>query len=723
MISKALDNLIAEAERYSRETESSSTDLVHILLSLLDDTDVQTRLMEAGIDYADAREQLVDHLERRDKKNASDEEDKLSPLATFVLDQACSKSEYVSPADLVDMIGGLGFIPEDDYYAVRVLKDLALDRRAEQRHYSQSDLEFLRDILPGTAAREPIPEVLSAYCTDLVAQARNGQLDNVYGREKEIARLIEILGRKKKSNPILLGEPGVGKTAIVEGLAARIAANRAGSSLANARIYALDVTRMVAGTRNRGDFEERLKALVDALSDNRRRILFIDEAHVLLGGASGASDAANLLKPALASSRIRCIGATTHGEYFKYFGNDPAMARRFQPIDVQEPTRAEAKMLMRKVVQDLSDYHLLEYEDGAVEAAVDLTARFVVDRRLPDKAIDVLDEAGSVAASRDLSSVPPSLVREIVSRMSGVPLGGSGTNLDVGATLSRKIKGQPEACSEIAKAVRRADTGMGKENRARLSLVFGGRPGTGKRHAATVLAEIRDVPITTFNMAEFREPYSITRLIGSPPGYIGYGQGGQMTEAARRTPACIMVFESIESAHPEVVTLVMQAVETGRMTDSTGRTVSFAGVTFVFLWEPKDGENRPIGFSASAGEEEDTIPASLKNAVDAVIRFRSLDKRALKEIAAELASDLKRNLALAGTKLVMDEAVLEAVADHAAANGGTGRSTGMAFRKLIEDAVFEAGVGDGETIRLTFASGSIAVDRNGITRRQEECAV
>lgn len=686
MLSKKLTRIIASAASHAARIGSPSTDLVHVLIAMCSDTEARQEMAARGVDDARLRAMLHIHLDERKPSDPPGGTMTLSPLVVLVLERALNKSTAAETVEVLREIFEVEYDGQEDYFAASCLRQLPL--------------------FPAVKDSFRLSDALSNFCVDLVAKALLGKIDPTFGREEEIDRIMGVLSRRKKNNPILVGGPGVGKTAIVEGLALKIAKGEAGGALARSRILSLNVASLVGGTRNRGDLEERLVSLIAELSADRSLVLFVDEAHVLLGGAAGAGEAANLLKPALASGDIRCIAATTESEYARHFEADPAMARRFQLVSIPEPTRDQAVNIVSRLVQTYASHHGMQYAEGTAEAAVDLTSRFIVDRNLPDKAIDALDEAGAVAAARGLARVDRNLMRQVVMRLSGIDVATEPAD-SLEARLRREIKGQPEACSAMARVLARSLSAGAGEGRAKCSLLLVGPSGSGKRFAAGVIARLLGQPLKRLDMAEFREPHSIARLIGAPPGYIGFGSGGQMTEPVRHSPSSVLLLERIDLAHPDVVALVLQAAESGELVDAAGKTASFAGVTVV-MTAVEQSSGGSIGFTAIRGEESSSF--GFAEAVDATIAFRELDREAMQEVAAARIEALETSLSVRGASLVAGAEVAAVVAAEAAKAGGA-RAVERAFRKLLENGILDSNPSDGDEYHVRDEGGRLRITR------------
>ncbi len=528
--------------------------------------------------------------------------------------------------------------------------------------------------------------LIDKFGEDLTALARRGGLDMVIGREREIERMVQILSRRKKSNPLLVGEAGVGKSAIVEGLAMRIAAGDVPSTIADKRIVSLDVATLVAGTKFRGEFEERMQQIIDELSRRRDTILFIDEIHTIVGAGStqGSLDTANILKPALARGQIQAIGATTLGEYRANIEADAALDRRFQCLMVEPATAQETLAMLQRVVDTYSAHHGVTYTDEALKACVELSSRYISSRYFPDKAIDVLDESGArITLSAERRVVEAEDVAATVSLMTGIPLesiaGDEAQRLRrLEATLSSAIIGQEEAVATLSRAVRRSRVGLKAESRPAGVFLFVGPTGVGKTMLAKELSHwltSRRDTLIRFDMSEFSERHNVARLIGSPPGYVGYGEGGQLTEAVRRNPYSVILFDEIEKAHPEVFNTLLQLFDEGRLTDGTGRRVDFCN-TIIIMTSNLGSRNAlarrvQIGYDTAVKQSslssvseseyrkalEQTFAPEFINRIDDIVLFRTLTDADVERIVeCELGHILRRVESLGYTLRVTDEA-------------------------------------------------------------------
>lgn len=584
----------------------------------------------------------------------------------------------------------------------------------------------------GPAAKDEAKDQLEAFGTDLTKAAADGKLDPVEGRDKEMERVMEVLGRRKKNNPMLVGAPGSGKSAIVEGIAERIASGNAPSSLTGKRIISLDMASVVAGTKYRGDFEKRLKGIIDELKSNPDIILFIDEFHTVVGagGASGSLDAANILKPALARGEIRCIGATTYDEFSRIVEKDGALDRRFQKVTV-DPTDPElTKMILFRLKDRYETHHNVIYTRDAIEACVELSDRYIPDRCLPDKAIDAMDEAGSrirlraesgllrhrphgTEAENGAAYVTAEDVADVISSMTGIPVSkvaeSEGHKLSrMKARLEERIIGQDEAVNTVVNAIRRNRAGIKDPGKPVGTFLFIGPTGVGKTQLAKSLAEIlfdSRENLIRIDMSEYMEKFTVSRLIGAPPGYVGFDEGGQLSEAVRRKPYSVVLLDEIEKAHPDIFNILLQIMDEGRLTDSNGRNVSFRNTILIMTSNVGSREldeyGSGIGFSHSARDTEGSrksildkavrriFPPEFLNRIDESVHFRSLSKADIEKIIDIELKALRRRVSRQGFRLNVTAAAKKMIADAGYDPKFGARPLKRAIQRLVEDPVSE----------------------------------
>ncbi|MDR1908995.1 MAG: ATP-dependent Clp protease ATP-binding subunit ClpA [Spirochaetaceae bacterium] len=561
--------------------------------------------------------------------------------------------------------------------------------------------------------------ILDRYATELTALAREGKLEPVIGREAELDRTVQVLCRRLKNNPVHVGDSGVGKTAITEGLAQRIVAGNVPPMLRDFTIYSLDMGALVAGTKYRGDFEERVKRVVEEMLKKQKAILFIDEIHTLVGAGSvsgGALDASNLLKPALTSGKIRCIGSTTHEEYSKYFDKDRALSRRFQKIDINEPGTEDAIAIIRGLKSKYEDYHRVRYSDDAVEAAVRLSAQFITERRLPDKAIDVIDEAGAFARieayrqgkDEAAGGTPPqeapeavpvdlSLVESVVSRIARIPERAVGENekdklRDLEEKIRDRVFGQDQAVGAVVRAVKRSRAGFRGDNKPVANFLFVGPTGVGKTELARVLADLLGVTMHRFDMSEYQERHTVSRLIGSPPGYVGYEEGGLLTDAIRKQPHSVVLLDEIEKAHPDVYNVLLQIMDYATLTDNNGRKADFRNVVLIMTSNAgaRDIGKSLIGFGERLTGEaevdaavEKTFTPEFRNRLDAVVRFGHLSQEIMTSIVNKELDMFRSQLAEKKVSLEVTDSCIARLAEEGYSREFGARNVG----RLVEDKI------------------------------------
>ena len=566
---------------------------------------------------------------------------------------------------------------------------------------------------------------VSEFGFDLTQAAREGKLDPVVGRDSEIDRVIEVLGRRKKNNPMLIGEPGVGKSAIVEGIAQRIADGTIAPALADKRVISLDIGSVVAGTKYRGEFEKRLKGIINAAKNDPNLILFIDEFHTIVGagGAQGSLDAANMLKPALARGEIQCIGATTMDEFTKIVEKDGALDRRFQKIVVSATNVPQTIEILKKIQKNYENFHNVAYTPEAVEASVRLTDRYITDRFLPDKAIDAMDEAGSMVKIKSSGSKKPAVVTEediasVVSKTTGIPVNKVAESegnrlLKMRDRLKNRIIGQDDAIDTVVKAIQRNRAGLKDPNRPIGSFLFFGPTGVGKNQLAKCLAEYlfdSEDNMVRIDMSEYMEKFSVSRLIGAPPGYVGYEEGGQLSEQVRRKPYSVVLLDEIEKAHPDIFNLLLQVMDDGRLTDSEGRQVDFKNTIIIMTSNIGSRElqqyGNGIGFAtAPRNLQQDrqsildkavkkAFPPEFLNRVDEKVYFNSLTKENIEDIIEIEIRDLRKRALEAGYKLNITPTAKKFIATQGYDPAYGARPLKRAVMKYIEDPVSEFIISD-----------------------------
>ncbi|HET6435297.1 MAG TPA: ATP-dependent Clp protease ATP-binding subunit ClpA [Xanthomonadaceae bacterium] len=675
MFSKDLEYSIGQCYKRAREARHEYMTVEHLLLALLDNPSAETVLRATGADFGRLRSDLEDAIERSVAKLDGDDGRDTQPTLGFqrVLQravyhvQSSGKKEVTGANVLVAIFGekdshAVYFLNQQDVTRLDVVNYLShgiAKQGGEEPHAGEDGLRA-----EGGEGESRGGDALGEYATNLNEQAAAGKIDPLVGRADEIERTIQVLCRRRKNNPLYVGEAGVGKTALAEGLAKRIVEGDVPEVLADAVIYALDLGALVAGTKYRGDFEKRLKAVLASLKKTPGAILFIDEIHTIIGAGSasgGTMDASNLIKPVLASGELRCIGSTTFQEYRGIFEKDRALARRFQKIDVVEPTVGEAIEILQGLKPKYESHHGVTYADDALQAAVDLSVKHIADRLLPDKAIDVIDEAGArqrllpLEARKSLIDVEE--IETIVAKMARIPAKQvSASDKDVLAHLERNLKmvifGQDPAIGTLTSAIKLARSGLANPDKPIGNFLFAGPTGVGKTEVTRQLALQLGIELVRFDMSEYMEPHSVSRLIGAPPGYVGFDQGGLLTEKIVKTPHCVLLLDEVEKAHPDIFNILLQVMDRGVLTDTNGREANFKNVILVMTTNAGAAQaaRRSIGFTRQdhSSDAMEVIRRSFspefRNRLDAVVQFQPLGMDHILRVVDKFLIELEAQL-------------------------------------------------------------------------------
>src|SRR6202161_1797705 len=636
--SRSLEQSLHRALALANERHHEYATLEHLLLALIEDQDAAAVMRACNVDLEKLRRSLVAYLESELDNLVTDGAEDSKPTAGFqrviqraVIHVQSSGREEVTGANVL-----VAIFAERESHAAYVLQEQDVTRYDAVNYISHGIAKR-----PGISESRPVRgadedtdtksgdepkkkgDALEAYCVNLNKKAREGKIDPLIGREAEINRTIQVLCRRQKNNPLFVGDAGVGKTAIAEGLARRIVHGEVPDVLKGATVFALDMGTLLAGTRYRGDFEERLKQVIKELEAYPGAILFIDEIHTVIGAGAtsgGAMDASNLLKPALASGTVRCIGSTTYKEYRQYFEKDRALVRRFQKIDVVEPTVPDSIKILMGIKSYFEDYHNVRYPADAVKAAVELSAKYINDRKLPDKAIDVIDEVGAsqmlLPESRRKKVIGVREVEEVVAKMARIPPKSvSKTDAEALRTLESDLKrvvyGQDAAIHALASAIKLARAGLRQPEKPIGCYLFSGPTGVGKTEVARQLASILGVELIRFDMSEYMERHTVSRLIGAPPGYVGFDQGGLLTDGVDQHPHCVVLLDEIEKAHPDLYNVLLQIMDHGKLTDHNGKKIDFRNVVLIMTTNAgaSDAARESIGFGRGkrTGEDEEAI--------------------------------------------------------------------------------------------------------------------
>ena len=691
MLSNELEYCLNDAFQRARDERHEFITVEHLLLALLDTPQVIETLKACGTDLVRLRRELKEFIDASTPRLRGEEEDEATdvlPTLGFqrVLQRAVfhvqsSGRKEVTPANVLVAIFG-----EKQSQAVYLLglQDVG---RLDVVNYVSHGVPKIQDAKPETddgngEERGGEASPLERFTTNLNALAEAGKIDPLIGRQLEIERTVQILCRRRKNNPLFVGEAGVGKTALAEGLARLIVEGKVPEILRRCTIYALDMGSLIAGTKYRGDFEKRLKGVVAGLKKQPGAILFIDEIHTVIGAGAasgGVMDASNLIKPVLANGELRCIGSTTYNEYRGIFEKDHALARRFQKIDVVEPSVEETVEILRGLKSRLEEHHGISYSDDALRAAVELSTRHINDRHLPDKAIDVIDEAGAYCRLQPEATRPRvvdvELIQNIVAKIARIPPKNvSASDRDALRHLERDLKlvifGQDRAIGALASAIKMARSGLGDERRPVGSFLFSGPTGVGKTEVTRQLAMTMGVELIRFDMSEYMERHTVSRLIGAPPGYVGFDQGGLLTEAITKHPHCVLLFDEIEKAHPEVFNLLLQVMDHGTLTDNNGRKADFRNVTIVMTTNAgaQEASRASVGFTtqdhASDAMEvlKKLFSPEFRNRLDAIIQFEPLDEQSVARVVDKLIVELEAQLDKNEVTIELDPAARDWVA-------------------------------------------------------------
>lgn len=667
MLAPQLEETVNRAFQYASDQNQDYVTLEHLLLALLDDPDALEVFTALGLDILELKNELSEYLEDIPKVNSKDP---TVPKPTSSLQRVIQRAVvHVQSSGIKEATGAtvlVALFSEHDSDAVLFLSDFDITRMDVLNYVAHGVTPQITIIeeKKATAKEKTAPpkkSALESYCTNLNLLAKDNKIDPLIGRGKEIERSIQVLARRQKNNPLLIGEPGVGKTAIAQGLAKNIVEGKVPEAIAKAEIFALDLGALIAGTRYRGDFEERLKQVLEELKKIEQPILFIDEIHTLVGAGAthgGSMDASNLLKPALASGMLRCIGATTYKDFKASFDKDQALARRFQKIDVAEPTCSEATQILEGLRPVFEEYHGIKFTRDALQAAVDLSARHLHDRKLPDKAIDVIDEVGAHhKIYGKTKKVDVKQVEEVIAKMARIPprsitRDDESSLKSLDKHLKRVIFGQDKAVTTLVDAYKLARAGLHNPQKPIGSYLFSGPTGVGKTEVARQFSEILGIELIRFDMSEYIERHAISRLIGTPPGYVGYDQGGALTDAVDKNPHCLVLLDEVEKAHPDLFNILLQVMDYGKLTDHTGKSIDFRNVILVMTTNAGAEElsKAPMGFGRTtrSGDDKDAIKRlftpEFRNRLDAVIPFDPLSRPIVLQIVDKFIMQLEAQL-------------------------------------------------------------------------------
>ncbi|MGB8623039.1 MAG: ATP-dependent Clp protease ATP-binding subunit ClpA [Paracoccaceae bacterium] len=683
--SNTLEQSIHAALALANSRRHELATLEHLLLALIDEPDAAKVMKACSVDLEELRTTLVEFIDEELSTLVTEiEGSEAVPTAAFqrVIQRAAIHVQSSGRTEVTGANVLVAIFAERESNAAYFLQEQEMTRYDAVNfiaHGVAKDPSF-GESRPITGAPEMDEEgqtsasageegdgkesALAKYCVDLNAKARHGDVDPLIGREHEVERCVQVLCRRRKNNPLLVGDPGVGKTAIAEGLARKIVNGETPEVLANSTIYSLDMGALLAGTRYRGDFEERLKAVVSELEEHPDAILFIDEIHTVIGAGAtsgGAMDASNLLKPALQGGKLRCMGSTTYKEFRQHFEKDRALSRRFQKIDINEPSVDDAVKILKGLKPYFEKHHDIKYTADAIKTAVELSARYIHDRKLPDKAIDVIDEAGAaqhlVTSTKRRKTIGPKEIEAVVAKIARIPpknvsKDDAAVLKDLEATLKRVVFGQDAAITALSSAIKLSRAGLREPEKPIGNYLFAGPTGVGKTEVAKQLADSLGVELLRFDMSEYMEKHAVSRLIGAPPGYVGFDQGGMLTDGVDQHPHCVLLLDEIEKAHPDVFNILLQVMDHGKLTDHNGRQVDFRNVILIMTSNAGATEQAKaaIGFGRDRREGEDTaaiertFTPEFRNRLDAVISFAPLPKEVIMQVVEKFVLQLEAQL-------------------------------------------------------------------------------
>ncbi|WP_072372107.1 ATP-dependent Clp protease ATP-binding subunit ClpA [Hyphomicrobium sp. NDB2Meth4] len=686
--SKSLESALHRALEAANERSHEYATLEHLLLALLDDRDAAAVMRACTVDLDTLRSRVTNYLDNDLSALVSKEATEAQPTTGFqrvihraVVHVQSSGREEVTGANVL-----VAIFAERESHAAYFLQEQEMTRfdavqyishgiakrpgMNEPRHVRGVDEEQQEG-----EERKPGQDALNTYCVNLNRKARDGKIDPLIGREPEVLRTIQVLCRRQKNNPLLVGDPGVGKTAIAEGLARKIIKGEVPEVLQDATIFALDMGALLAGTRYRGDFEERLKAVMKEIENYPGSILFIDEIHTVIGAGAtsgGAMDASNLLKPALQSGSVRCIGSTTYKEYRQHFEKDRALVRRFQKIDVKEPSVEDSVAILKGLKPYFESFHKLKYTNDAIRTAVELSAKYLHDRKLPDKAIDVIDETGAsqmlVPENKRKKKITVKEIEATIATMARIPpktvtKSDAEVLANIEKDLKRVVFGQDKAIEALSSAIKLSRAGLREPEKPIGCYLFSGPTGVGKTEVAKQLADLMGIELLRFDMSEYMEKHTVSRLIGAPPGYVGFDQGGLLTDGIDQHPHCVLLLDEIEKAHPDLYNILLQVMDHGKLTDHNGKQVDFRNVVLIMTTNAgaSDLAKPPMGFNRAKREGEDTeaiarmFTPEFRNRLDAVVPFAGLPPEVITKVVEKFIFQLEAQLADRGVLIELDE--------------------------------------------------------------------
>ncbi len=721
MISAELNAIFQRALSFAKDQRHEYLTIEHVFFAVLGSKEGIAIMKECGADAGVMREALGVYLSTH--MQPLPEEVHQDPFETVALSRMIDQmmrhiqSAQKEQADVGDLVAAI--YEEQHTYACMLLEEHDVSRVDVLEVISHQDVE-------GQSAEGDEESALKKYTVNLVAMANDGRIDPVIGRVNEIERVVQTLCRRKKNNPLLVGEPGVGKTAVAEGLALRIASGEVPDLLKDSPVYALDLGAMLAGTKYRGDFEKRLKGVIDELKKQKNAIMFIDEIHTLVGAGAvngGSMDASNQLKPALASGELKCMGATTYSEFRNIFEKDRALSRRFAKIDVEEPSMEESYLILKGLKERYEKHHGLKYTDKALRSAVELSKKYITDRFLPDVAIDLMDEAGASfhLLKKKRTTVSPHDIEAIISKITGVPTSRIGEDdverlASLEPDLKARVIGQDVAVEKVALAVKRSRAGLNAPDKPIASFLFSGPTGVGKTELARSLADIMGVHFERFDMSEYMEKHALSRLVGAPPGYVGFEQGGLLTEAIRKHPYTVLLLDEIEKAHPELINILLQVMDSATLTDNNGFKANFKNVVLIMTSNIGATERTVMGFNAdqtlSRGEAlKSFFTPEFRNRLDAVVEFGPLTMEIVEGIVDKFIGEVNAQLKKKKVSVSITDKARGYLAEMGYDKAMGARPLGRVIQEKIKDPLTDemlfGSLKNGGKVTVDFAKGKL----------------
>ncbi len=740
MISKELREIFAQAVSYAKSSKHEYLTLEHIFLMLLNDEFISSMLNDLGLDTKKIFNDTKTHIEISTPRLPDDINDE--PIETTTLTSviehmvAHTQTSGKGYASVDDMF--VAILKNEKSYATFALKSQGIERIDILEEIAHRDIEVdVQDVSDEEDNRRlnKKNEVLDNNSVELVALAKKGEIDPVIGRNKEINRVIQILSRRKKNNPILVGEPGVGKTAIAEGLALEIANGNIPSILKDSKVFSLDMGSMLAGTKYRGDFEKKLKSLLKEISKIPHSILFIDEIHTLVGAGSvggGAMDASNILKPMLSNGKLRCIGATTFAEFRNDFSKDKALSRRFAKVDISEPTSEDCVAILEGLKSKYEEFHNVKFNRKSLEMAVELSKKYINDRFLPDSAIDVIDE---VAATKKLELNPDGKnkkpinitaidIENTVALMANIPpKSATKSDLTLLKTLEKNMQkrvfGQDDAITSIIKAIKINRAGLGGESKPVGSFLFTGPTGVGKTEVAKELSNQLGIPFERFDMSEYMEAHTVSRLIGAPAGYVGFEQGGLLTEAIRKHPHCVLLLDEIEKAHPDLMSILLQVMDNAELTDNSGNKADFQNVILIMTSNLGSSEANVMGFAKDDTLNENKaikkfFAPEFRNRLDTIVTFKPLTLDIVSKVVGKFVDDMKAQIADKKIDIVLTSRAKNELArlgyDKDMGARPLNRVIATEIKDKITDEILFGKLKNGGTVKVDFVKDEFKFD-------------